>query len=261
MSIATVAQAKNLSVHPSIINGTPVSSISTTPFIVQFYSQQNGGVQCGGTVIAPTWILTAGHCQEVLNMSDLKIFAGSLTQGSGTLLSMKAHYVHPQFSNGNRSVSHDYMLIQLKKPINFKKTNIKALTLANSNTESRGLQDPGTMTTVAGWGNLSQSGGNYPNQLYSVQVPIVDFSTANASNAYDGSLDSSMLAAGYAQGGKDSCDGDSGGPLFTYDSQKGKNILVGVVSFGQGCALANKYGIYAKVTEGLSWITQTIQTH
>ena len=98
----------------------------------------------------------------------------------------------------------------------------------------------------------------YPKTSNQVQVPIVDQTIANGPQSYDGALDDSSLAAGYAKGGKDACDGDSGGPLFTFDASQNKNVLVGVVSFGDGCAQANKYGIYAKVSEGYAWITQTM---
>jgi secreted trypsin-like serine protease len=255
LSLATSTASMAQTFQPEIVGGTQVSDQSKVPFLIQLHDQN--GVECGGTVIAPTWILSAGHCEEVV--SGITIYAGSLVSGKGTILKVKNHFVDPDFKETNSGVSHDFMLIQLASPITDSK--IKPIALADADFESRGLQDPGQMMTVAGWGDLKENGGSYPTNAYSVQVPIVDEKVANATNAYNGILDDTTLAAGYAKGGKDSCDGDSGGPLFTYDTAKKQNVLVGVVSFGDGCAEANKYGIYAKVTAGLAWINQTMSAN
>ncbi len=251
--IASQALAQD---QPLIVGGTVLKDQSKVPFLVQLHDQY--GVACGGTVIAPTWILSAAHCEEVINEPALQIFAGSIVAGQGSTLKVKNHYVHPQFSGGDAShgPSNDFMLIELTAPITDAK--VQAIALADADFVSRGGEDPGQVLTVAGWGDLKENSGKYPSTAYSVDVPVVSLSVANASAAYNGVLDESMLPAGYAQGKKDACDGDSGGPLFTYDSQKQQNVLVGVVSWGDGCARANKYGIYSNVAYGLDWIQQTM---
>ena len=90
-----------------------------------------------------------------------------------------------------------------------------------------------------------------------VDVPIVSNTRANAPGSYNGAIDSTMIAAGYDEGKKDSCQGDSGGPL-TIVGSNGVDILAGVVSFGQGCARAKYFGIYANVASAHEWITKTI---
>ena len=84
-----------------------------------------------------------------------------------------------------------------------------------------------------------------------VQVPAITNSQCN--NAYGGSITDAMICAGYpGVGGKDACQGDSGGPFVCNDN--GKAIIAGVVSWGNGCALPNFPGVYARTTHVLDWI-------
>jgi hypothetical protein len=85
-----------------------------------------------------------------------------------------------------------------------------------------------------------------------VSVPIVSNATCNSSVAYNGRITANMLCAGYASGGKDSCQGDSGGPLVVPNGASWK--LAGVVSWGDGCAFANKYGVYVRLVNFVTWV-------
>jgi len=57
-----------------------------------------------------------------------------------------------------------------------------------------------------------------------------------------------------ASGGLDACNGDSGGPLFIPNS----SVQVGVVSWGQGCALPRYYGVYTEVSYFVNWINSIV---
>ena len=94
--------------------------------------------------------------------------------------------------------------------------------------------------------------GAFPDNLQWVEVPLV--TNAQCFQNYNGyiGITSSMICAGYPEGGKDSCQGDSGGPLIC--NEGGKAVLTGVVSVGLGCAAPNFPGIYARVTAVLNWI-------
>ena len=59
---------------------------------------------------------------------------------------------------------------------------------------------------------------------------------------------------GLAEGGKDACQGDSGGPLVTKSPSDLGYSLIGVTSWGDGCAGANKYGVYAEFSKYLDWV-------
>ena len=95
-------------------------------------------------------------------------------------------------------------------------------------------------------------GGSATNNLQYVRVPAI--TNAQCNSAYGaGSITSTMVCAGYpGVGGKDACQGDSGGPFVCNDN--GNAIIAGVVSWGNGCALADFPGVYARVTSALSWI-------
>ena len=107
---------------------------------------------------------------------------------------------------------------------------------------------------IANYKNISCCrflGGSTSNTLQYVRVPAITNIACNA--AYGGFITDSMLCAGYPNvGGKDACQGDSGGPYVCNDN--GKAVIAGVVSWGNGCALADFPGVYARVTMVLSWI-------
>ena len=88
--------------------------------------------------------------------------------------------------------------------------------------------------------------------MHTVNTEIVSNEECNIS--YDGEINNSALCAGDANGGEDSCSGDSGGPLVTFEN--GEPVLVGVVSWGEGCGLENYYGVYARVATFQDWMAR-----
>jgi secreted trypsin-like serine protease len=123
---------------------------------------------------------------------------------------------------------------------------VKVVKLA---TTAATLYTAGKLATVSGWGTTT-SDGNVSNVLRKVQVPMVSHGACNA--YYGGGITGRMACAGYAIGGKDSCQGDSGGPLVT--TQWPTNIQIGIVSWGNQCALARYPGVYTKVSTVFPWI-------
>ena len=107
----------------------------------------------------------------------------------------------------------------------------------------------GKQCYITGWGTLT-SGGSQPDQLMEASVPIV--SQASCSNAYPGQIHDSMICAGLDAGGVDACQGDSGGPMVC--DFNGKWVLEGATNWGYGCAVAGKYGVYAKVRYLKTWV-------
>ena len=108
---------------------------------------------------------------------------------------------------------------------------------------------------IIGWGTLSSEGSS-PNTLMQASVPLV--SKQRCRVVYPGKIDDSMLCAGLDEGGVDACHGDSGGPLVC--EFNGKWYLEGVTSWGEECALGNKYGVYANVRNLKSWLSTFMHT-
>ena len=116
---------------------------------------------------------------------------------------------------------------------------------------------PGVLATIAGFGTTSENSSTPPPQMRYAKVPIT--SDSYCASAYpngfselpdDGSFDAkTILCAGYKQGGTDTCEGDSGGPLLVHVAHNTQR-LVGATSFGDGCARAGKPGVYARLAEG-----------
>ena len=203
-----------------------------------------GGHFCGGSLVREDWVVTAAHCVQGDSPSSIEVVIGlhnvNGTTGQQTR-DVDAIIIHPQYS-GN-SLDNDYALLHLTVPSNFEP--IKLVTSDNHDDEP-------VMSTTMGWG-ATQSGGWGSNILLEVDVPIDD-SCGNYSNS---DITNNMVCAGYNSGGYDSCQGDSGGPLIMTNSD-GEYELIGIVSWGYGCAEPNYPGVYSKIHSRLNWFFQYI---
>lgn len=231
-------------VAPLIVGGVKAKK-GEFPYIVSL--QDKDGHVCGGSLIKKNWILTAGHCVSD-DIKLKKIVVGMLSQNrpdEGESMTIKKIVQHPQYEQG-----FDFALIQLKK--NSKQAYVPVNTQELMIDDTIGKQ---TESIAAGWGLTKETGKDMPKLLMKVSLPLV--SQAECERGYPGQLNSAMLCAGFPDGKKDSCSGDSGGPLIV--DNNGTALLVGVVSWGEGCARPQRYGVYAKVSAVADWIAQTVQ--
>jgi secreted trypsin-like serine protease len=229
-----------------IVGGEEVTPYSR-PYQVSIQST-TGSHFCGGSIIADNLVLTAAHCMDGVDGNSpniqVRVGAHSLTDGSGQVIQVATTYTNQEYPN----LSKDVALLKLATKITDK--NAKALTLADE-TFFNGNIKAGTSMVVSGWGTLT-SGGEMPDKLMAVAVPYVTNEVCNSPEAYDGQIQNTEICGGLKAGGKDSCQGDSGGPLVVSDGKR--FVQVGVVSWGEGCAMADKYGVYANVALLKTWI-------
>jgi len=177
-------------------------------------------------------VATAAHCATAMGKAAIRVVAGRQDEQSteGIVAKVSSVWVAPGFSNPERG--DDVAVLKLDRAVPYRQVD-----LPGGNDDA--LYAEGTEATVLGWGRTAE-GGARSEILRKATVPVVSDASCSASySAYDAK---SMVCAGYPEGGTDACQGDSGGPLVVGDT------LIGVVSWGEGCAQPGKPGVYARVS-------------
>ncbi len=228
-----------------IVGGT-TAPITAAPWQVSL--QQGTSHFCGGSIIAPNWVATASHC--VAEGAPTRIVAGvaRISQSAqGQIRQVKRVIMYPGYTDP--TVGKDAALIEVTTPFDLNGSTVKAIRPVTA-ADPTAATDPGINATVTGWGATAENAQTLPDDLRTVTVPIIALSAA--STMYGQTLTPDQLPAGLTAGGRDSCQGDSGGPLVVQVG--GETLLAGIVSWGDGCARANKPGLYARVSSFAGWM-------
>ena len=219
---------------PSIVGGT-VAGAADNPFQVALLTKSvanNFDAQfCGGTLYKANYVITAAHCSDFVTAGQVQVLTGTRNlDGTGVRRNVTRIVIHPSWNPS--TFNNDVAVWQLSSSA----TGIPLATLATSD------GTVGTNMLATGWGALSE-GGSFPINLRKVSLPLVSRTNCNDANSYNGQITTNMLCAGRDSGGIDTCQGDSGGPLTRGSS------LTGIVSWGNGCARRNLFGVYTRVSQ------------
>ncbi|WP_329137323.1 serine protease [Streptomyces sp. NBC_01476] len=258
MAVPLAGPAAPAAANGVVIGGSPTTT-DQEPWVVALSSRSRfgsgrSGQFCGGVAVGPRTVVTAAHCfgREALGVSDwrqlpdLRVIEGrtDLTGDAGEELKLSDVWVNPDFDASTNAG--DVAVITLAQDL----PSGAAIALAQPSDTS--LYQDGVQAEVYGWGDTTGR-GDYADSLRS--APVTVFADTTCERAYPGSTDgiyvkSTMMCAGAPTGGRDACQGDSGGPLVVADR------LVGLVSWGTGCAEAAYPGVYTRVSAVAALVAQ-----
>ena len=233
---------------PAPIIGGVEAADGEFPFMVAVGQMFDGQTYqyCGGVLVSDRHVVTAAHCSEGQDPSDAGVLVGARDLAAGgQSLAVSAITMHPQYE-GDTTAGFDIAVWTLAERLDLAASGLSTVEMLAADTEA--LAAPGALASTMGWGT-----GNAGSVLEQVHLPIVDEATCAAVYPDTENFDT-QICAGVPEGGVDSCYGDSGGPLLVRDHARDVWMHAGVVSWGDGCALPDVPGVYARVSALSGWV-------
>ncbi|XP_046634944.1 serine proteinase stubble-like isoform X3 [Daphnia pulicaria] len=238
---------------PKIVSGEN-ARLGQWPWQVTLQEKTRRGYfhKCGASLLSKDWVITAAHCLSNVQPESLLVRMGGIDFASVEdkwIESRVQPVQHPQFNIHTQA--NDIALLKLLTPLVTYQSSTLPICLPDKDMEFDGDQ-----SFVSGWGRLGEK-SPISTRLQYVGVPIIN--NTECQKIYQSihkKIDRQSICAGYPEGLKDSCEGDSGGPMMVY--KRGRWVLAGIISWGVGCARPNQPGVSTRVTEFLDWIQSTL---
>uniref|UniRef100_A0A8C6TZ25 trypsin n=1 Tax=Neogobius melanostomus TaxID=47308 RepID=A0A8C6TZ25_9GOBI len=239
------------------IVGGSFTPIESQPWVAAIFTRR-GQFLCGGSLIAPCWVLTAAHCFEGYDPSEKEftVYLGKSAINETNALKEQKFIVqklviHRQYNASN--YNYDIALLKIKNKDGgcaVKSPSTRTVCLPPKDTQL----PVGYKCSIVGYGKENAWG--FSKILKEGQVNLLSQSECRSKDYYGDKVTGNMFCAAKPNWRIDACKGDSGGPLVC--EVAGRMFLFGVVSWGDGCAQRNKPGVYTKVTNFNKWILKTL---
>ena len=250
-----------------IVGGKEVMKINKYPWQLSLSTGYLGMLyqhRCGAAVVSAIWAITAAHCLQAVSVASRLYVLGGFTDMEkwdwAQIRRVEKYYNHENFSAS--LYEQDIALLKLESPLLFT-PNVLPVCLPAPSYRGKFNSAVGKTALLSGWGRHWET-GPLVNQLEMVELPVIDnwecMKWYNRSGSRQYIPEKSFLCAGYEDGGFDACNGDSGGPLIIYRAD-GRAELLGIVSWGIGCGIAGRPGVYTRVGEFLPWIQKTMRMY
>ncbi|KAM5140288.1 urokinase-type plasminogen activator [Callospermophilus lateralis] len=241
------------------IIGGEATIIENQPWFAAIYRRHRGGsvtYVCGGSLISPCWVVSATHCFiNHQQKQDYIVYLGQSRLNSNTLGEMKFEVeqliLHEDYSADSLAHHNDIALLKIRSSMGQcaqPSRSIQTICLP----PSHGDAQFDTSCEITGFGKENPTDYLYSKNLKMTVVKLISYQECQQPHYYGSEVTTNMLCAADPQWETDSCQGDSGGPLIC--STQGRLTLTGIVSWGSGCALKNKPGVYTRVSQFLPWI-------
>ncbi|KAL0964169.1 hypothetical protein UPYG_G00320150 [Umbra pygmaea] len=241
--------------------GGAVVTVEAQPWTAAIF--RRGSFLCGGSLIAPCWVLTAAHClfdenDTPLSARHVTVYLGrsSITKADAVReqkFSVEKLIFHENYNNNDGNYDNDLGLLKLCS-----KNGMCAVQSPSVRTvclpPPQIMLPPGAICGVAGYGRTKEGAWQYSNDLRHAKVAVLSQTVCSKEDYYGNLITNNMFCAGSPDWKTDSCQGDSGGPLVC--EQGGRAFVFGVVSWGEGCARTKKPGVYTRITNYNTWIAQ-----
>ncbi|XP_065815910.1 plasminogen activator, urokinase a [Labrus bergylta] len=238
------------------IVGGSFSPIESQPWVAALF-QQRSGFLCGGSLIAPCWVVTAAHCfsdGDDTNIKHLSVYLGKSAINETEAdkeqsFTVEKLIIHQKFNESN--FDNDIALLKIKSRSGgcaVKSESARTVCLPPLRTQL----PAGIQCSIAGFGHERSLAWHYSQYLKEAKVKLISRPECRRASHYGDLITTNMFCAGSPDWSTDACKGDSGGPLVCEVS--GRMFLYGVVSWGDGCARRNKPGVYTQVTNYNKWI-------